>query len=70
VTLAAGAALGIVFGLLAGACAFVIAYSELKRNWSFMGNPVHRALRTAAVTFLIFFIATMLLPQLFLAIGP
>lgn len=68
-TLAAGAALGLVFGLLAGTCAFVIAYSEYKRNWSFRGNPVHKALQTALVTFFFFFVATMILPQVFRAAG-
>jgi len=69
VTLAAGAALGLVFGLLAGTCAFVIAYSEYKRNWSFRGNPMHKALQTALVTFIFFFVATMILPQVFRAAG-
>ena len=66
-TLAASAALGLVFGLLAGACAFFITYAELRRNWSFFGSPVRRALRTAFVTFVFFFVATMILPQLFRA---
>ena len=58
-------ALGAVFGLLAGACAFVIAYAEYKRNWAFTGNAVHQSLRTAAVTFVFFFLAALLLPWLF-----
>jgi len=57
--------LGLVFGLLAGASAFVIAYAEYKRNWAFSGNPVHHALRTALVTFVFFFLAGVLLPWLF-----
>lgn len=56
---------GLVFGLLAGACAFVIAYSEYRRNWSFTGSAVRMALRTAVVTFLVFFLAGLLLPWIF-----
>jgi hypothetical protein len=56
---------GVVFGLLAGACAFVIAYSEYRRNWSFTGSAVRMALRTAVVTFLVFFLAGLLLPWIF-----
>ena len=67
-TLAASAAFGVVFGLLAGACAFLITYTELRRNWSFLGNPVRPALRSGFVTFLFFFLATMLLPQVFRAV--
>jgi hypothetical protein len=62
---AASVALGIVFGLLAAACAFVIRYSEYKRNWAFAGNPLHQALRDSAVTFVFFFLAALLLPWLF-----
>jgi hypothetical protein len=69
VTLAASAAFGLVFGLLGGACAFVIAYAEYRRNWSFTGNAVHMALRSAAVTFLLFFLATLILPQIFQALS-
>jgi hypothetical protein len=68
-TLAASAALGAVFGVLAGACAFFITYAELKRNWSFFGSPARRAFRTALVTFVFFFLATLLLPQIFQAAG-
>lgn len=56
---------GTVFGALAGACAFLIAYSEYKRNWAFTGNAVHQSLRTALVTFLVFFFAALILPWLF-----
>jgi uncharacterized membrane protein required for colicin V production len=56
---------GAVFGLLAGACAFVIAYSEYKRNWAFTGNAVYQSLRTALVTFLVFFVAALILPWVF-----
>ena len=51
-----------MFGLLAGASAFAIAYSEHKRNWAFTGNAVYQALRTAGITFLLFLLAAMLLP--------
>ena len=53
------AALGVVFGLLAAACAFVISYAEYKRNWSFRGNAAAMALRSAAVTFVFFFLAAL-----------
>ena len=59
------AGLGLVFGLLAGALAFVIAYSEYRRNWSFTGNAVLMALRTALSAFLLFFLATLVLPWVF-----
>jgi hypothetical protein len=62
---AMSAALGVVFGLIAGACAFVIAYSEYKRNWSFSGNAVHMALRSALMAFAFFFLATLILPWIF-----
>jgi len=64
-----GFMLGLVFGALAGGCAFVIAYSEYRRNWSFTGSAVRMALRSAVVTFLFFFLATMLLPQVFRAVA-
>jgi hypothetical protein len=54
--------IGLVFGLLAGASAFVIAYSEYKRNWAFTGDAGYQALRTAGVTFMLFFLAAILLP--------
>jgi hypothetical protein len=56
---------GAVFGLLGGACAFVIAYAEYKRNWAFTGNATAMALRSAVVTFLVFFLAAIVLPWLF-----
>ena len=68
--LAGGIALGVIFGTLAGACAFVIAYSEYKRNWSFHGNAKLMALRSAAVAFVFFFLAAMLLPWLFGVLVP
>jgi hypothetical protein len=54
--------IGLVFGVLAGASSFVIAYSEYKRNWAFTGNALYQALRTAGVTFVLFFLAGILLP--------
>jgi hypothetical protein len=59
------AALGAIFGLIAGAAAFVISYGEYKRNWAFTGNAVHMALRSALVAFLFFFLATLALPWIF-----
>lgn len=59
------AALGLVFGLLAAACAFTISYGEYKRNWSFRGSAVTMALRSAAVTFVFFFVAAILLAAIF-----
>jgi hypothetical protein len=65
VTLASRAAIGLIFGLIAGACAFVIAYSEYRRNWAFHGNAGLAALRTAIVTFLLFLAAGIVLPWVF-----
>ena len=59
------AALGVVFGLLAAACAFVISYGEYKRNWSFRGSAVNMALRSAFVTFLFFLVAAIALAVIF-----
>jgi hypothetical protein len=53
------AALGVVFGLLAAAGAFVISYAEYKRNWSFRGSATRMALRSAVVTFVFFFLAAI-----------
>jgi len=62
---ALSAVVGLGFGLLAAACAFVISYSEYKRNWSFRGNAAAMALRSAAVAFTFFFAAAMLLAVAF-----
>ena len=59
------AALGVVFGLLAAACAFVISYAEYKRNWSFRGNAAAMALRSAFVTLVFFFLAAIGLGAIF-----
>jgi hypothetical protein len=69
VTFSGGVALGLVFGTLAGACAFVIAYAEYRRNWSFTGSAVRMALRSASVAFAIFFLAALVLPWLFHALA-
>jgi hypothetical protein len=61
VDLALSAVLGLVFGLLAAACAFVISYAEYKRNWSFRGSASKMALRSALVTFVFFFAAAIAL---------
>jgi hypothetical protein len=59
------AALGVLFGSLAAACAFTISYGEYKRNWSFRGSAVKMALRSAAVAFAFFFLAAMFLGVIF-----
>jgi hypothetical protein len=59
VNLELSAVLELVFGALAAACAFVIAYGEYRRNWSFHGSASKMALRTAFVTFAFFFLAAM-----------
>jgi hypothetical protein len=51
--------LGLGFGLLAAACAFVISYGEYTRNWSFRGSATMMALRSALVAFAFFFLAAI-----------
>ena len=51
--------LGVAFGLLAGVCAYAISYHEYKRNWSFRGSSAKRALRSALVAFVFFFVAAV-----------
>lgn len=53
------AIIGVAFGFLAGACAFVISYAEYKRNWSFHGSATKMALRSALVAFVFFFVAAI-----------
>jgi hypothetical protein len=65
VNLALSASLGVAFGLLAAACAFVISYGEYKRNWSFRGSAAGMALRSALVTFVFFFLAALALGAIF-----
>jgi hypothetical protein len=69
VDLALGAVFGLVFGTLAGACAFVIAYHEYKRNWSFRGNAAAMALRSALLAFVFFFMAAVVLALIFRAVA-
>jgi len=69
VDLELGAVVGVVFGALAGACAFAIAYHEYKRNWSFRGNAAAMALRSALVAFVFFFVAAVALVIIFRAVA-
>ena len=59
------AVLGVVFGALAAACAFVISYAEYKRNWSFRGSATKMALRSALVAFVFFFVASLVVVAIF-----
>jgi hypothetical protein len=63
------ATLGLMFGALAAACAFFISYAEYKRNWSFRGSATRMALRSAAVTFVFFFVAAIALGFVFQAVA-
>lgn len=54
--------LGVVFGGLAAACAFIISYTELRRRFLRPDqNPRRMALQTAAVTFAFFIVAALVL---------
>jgi len=54
--------LGTVFGALGAAGAYVIAYSEYRRRRLSPGQSARRmALETAAVTFVVFFLAAIAL---------
>ncbi len=54
--------LGCVFGALAAACAYLITYAENRRRFLKPGQNPHRmALETAAVTFVFFVVAAMVL---------
>jgi hypothetical protein len=55
------AIIGLVFGVLAAACAFFISYHEYKNNWNFRGSAGAMALRSALVTFVFFFVAALAL---------
>ena len=59
------AVLGLVFGTIAAAAAYVIAYAEYKRNWSFRGNAAARSLQSAFTAFVFFFLAALALAFLF-----
>ena len=63
------AVLGVVFGLLAAACAFAISYHEYKNNWNFRGSPARMALRSALVAFTFFFVAAIALSVVFQAVA-
>ena len=63
--LAGGVFIGLVFGVLAGACAFVIAYAEYRRNWSFSGSASRMALRSGLVAFLFFFLGAIVVQWMF-----
>jgi hypothetical protein len=56
--------IGVVFGSLAGLCAFFIAYSEHRQRMRALTekSPEELATRTAIVTFLFFFLASCALP--------
>ncbi len=55
-------ALGSVFGALAAACAYVITYAELRRRFLRPDQyPARMALHTAAVTFVFFIVAAVVL---------
>jgi hypothetical protein len=65
VNLELSAVLGVVFGGLAAACAYLISYHEYKSNWSFRGSAAKMALRSAMVAFVFFFAAALVLGVLF-----
>ena len=67
--LALGAVFVLFFCVIAGACAFAIAYHEYKRNWSFRGNAAAMALRSAVVAFIFFFVAALVLVLVFRAVA-
>jgi threonine/homoserine/homoserine lactone efflux protein len=55
-------ALGVSFGALAAACAFVISYHEYRQRMLRIDqNPRRMALGTAAVTFTVFVVASIVL---------
>ena len=55
-------AIGVVFGVLAAACAYVISYNEYRQRMLRMDqNPKRMALGTAAVTFVFIVIASAVL---------
>ena len=64
-TVVASVMVGLAFGLLAAASAFVVAFREYRRHFPGWRRPVRMALQTAVVAFLFFFVASMLLPWLF-----
>jgi hypothetical protein len=62
--------LGAMFGLLAAACAFVIAYAEYQHHFPGKRQPLVMALQTALMAFLFFFLFSAALPWLLRLIAP
>jgi hypothetical protein len=61
---------GFLFGLLAAAMAFVIAYAEYRqRRLPDKHAAMRMALHTALVTFIFFFLASLALPWLLQSFG-
>ncbi len=58
------AVIGVLFGVLAGACAFVIALAEYERHFPDRRRAVRMAFQTALVTLIFFVLASLLLPWL------
>jgi H+/Cl- antiporter ClcA len=54
--------LGAVFGLLAGCCAFVIAYAECRHRFSGKAKRFWVAFQTALVAFLFILLLSAILP--------
>ena len=54
--------LGVVFGLLAGASAYVITFGEYKQRMRSTSDARKGAMRSATVAFLFFFLASLALP--------
>jgi threonine/homoserine/homoserine lactone efflux protein len=59
------AVIGVLFAVLAAACAFVIAYSSYQNQFMDTRTPKRLALHTAGVTFLFFLVAAVALPWIF-----
>ncbi len=57
--------IGLIFGALASACAFVISYGSYHNQFMDTRTPMRLALHTAGVTFVFFFVACTLLPWVF-----
>lgn len=55
---------GSLFGALAGACAFIIAYAEYRRHYPDKRRPLLLSAEMAVAAFAFFFIASLLLPWL------
>lgn len=59
-SLGAAVLVGAAAGLLAGTCAFVIAYGEYKHHFWEKGKPRRMAWQTATATFVVFFVLIVL----------